>query len=141
MIRVGLLLVLVYWCFTIAEPFLVPIVWGMIIAVAVHPGYDRLRHRLGERGGLAAWIVTLLLLVVLIVPLTVLSRALIDNGAGLAAPAVGRRLLHPRAAAFARGLAADRPADRPVLASGPGQCRRGPGADRPPAEGRRAAGC
>ena len=50
-IRVGLLLVLVYWCFTIAEPFLVPIVWGMIIAVAVHTGYDRLRHRLRTVSG------------------------------------------------------------------------------------------
>ena len=83
-IRVGLMLVLAYWCFTIAEPFLVPIVWGMIIAVAVHPGFDLLRRRLGERGGLAAWIVTLLLLVLLIVPLAVLSRALIENGASLA---------------------------------------------------------
>lgn len=83
-IRVGLLLVLVYWCFTIAQPFLVPIVWGMIIAVAVHPGHEALRQRLDGRGGLAAWIVTILLLVLLIVPLTVLSRALIENGADLA---------------------------------------------------------
>ena len=56
----------------------------MIIAVAVHPGYEALRLRLGGRGGPAAWIVTILLLVVMIVPLTVLSRALIDNGADLA---------------------------------------------------------
>lgn len=83
-IRVGLLLVLVYWCFTIAEPFLVPIVWGMIIAVAVHPGYTLLRRQLGERGGIAAWIVTLLLLVLLIVPLSALTRALIENGAEMA---------------------------------------------------------
>ena len=94
-IRVGLMLVLVYWCFTIAEPFLVPIVWGMIIAVAVHPGFDLLRRRLGERGGLAAWIVTLLLLVLLIVPLTVLSRALIENGAGLARSLSGDGLTIP----------------------------------------------
>ena len=38
---VGLLLVLAFWCFSIAEPFLVPIVWGMIIAVAVHHGFAR----------------------------------------------------------------------------------------------------
>ncbi len=50
-------------------------------------------------------------------------------------PDVGRRLLHPRAATFARGMADHRPADRPVLASGPGQCRHGPGADSSPAEG------
>ncbi len=83
-IRIGLMLVLVYWCFTIAEPFLVPIVWGMIIAVAVHPGFALLRRQLGERGGLAAWIVTLMLLVLLIVPLSALTRALIENGAEMA---------------------------------------------------------
>lgn len=83
-IRIGLMLVLVYWCFTIAQPFLVPIVWGMIIAVAVHPGFIILRRQLGERGGVAAWIVTLLLLVVLIVPLSALTRALIENGAEMA---------------------------------------------------------
>ena len=53
-VRVGLLLVLAFWCFSIAQPFLVPIVWGMIIAVAVHHGFARLRRALGGRGGLAA---------------------------------------------------------------------------------------
>ena len=43
-VRVGLLLVLAFWCFSIAEPFLVPIVWGMIIAVAVHHAFARLRR-------------------------------------------------------------------------------------------------
>ena len=50
-IRVGLLLVLVYWCFSIAEPFLVPIVWGMVIAVAVIP---RLRPGCGTGWASAA---------------------------------------------------------------------------------------
>jgi len=83
-LRVGLLLVLAFWCFSIAEPFLVPIVWGMIIAVAVYPAYARLRHHLGHRGGLAAALVSLVLLLVLILPLVMLSRALVDDVAGLA---------------------------------------------------------
>jgi predicted PurR-regulated permease PerM len=93
-VRVGLLLLLTFWCFTIAQPFLVPVVWGMIIAIAVHPAYRRLRHALGERGRLAALLVSLLLLVLLIVPLIMLSRALVDNVAGLAqALAQGRMAL------------------------------------------------
>ena len=83
-VRVGLLLVVAFWCFSIAEPFLVPIVWGMIIAVAVFPGFVRLRHLLGRRDGLAAALVSLVLLLVLIVPLGMLSRALVDDVAGMA---------------------------------------------------------
>jgi predicted PurR-regulated permease PerM len=83
-VRVGLLLLLAFWCFSIAEPFLVPIVWGMIIAVAVFPGFRRLRRMLGHRDELAAAIMSLALLVLLIVPLAFLSRALIDDVSGLA---------------------------------------------------------
>lgn len=82
-VRVGLLLLLTFWCFTIAQPFLVPVVWGMIIAVALHPVHRRLRHGLGGRGRLAAFLVSLLLLILLILPLIVLSRALVDNVASL----------------------------------------------------------
>jgi predicted PurR-regulated permease PerM len=84
-VRVGLVMLLGFWCFSIAQPFLVPLVWGLIIAVAVHPAYWRLRGWLGGRGGLAAFLVTLLALVVLIVPLTIISRELVDNVAALAA--------------------------------------------------------
>ena len=83
-VRVGLLLLLVFWCFSIAQPFLVPIIWGMVIAVAVYRGYARLRHLLGERDGLAATLVSIILLLVLIVPLAMLSRALVDDVAGIA---------------------------------------------------------
>ena len=82
-VRIGLLLVLAFWCFSIAEPFLVPIVWGMIIAVAVHHAFARLRRALGDRNGLAATLITIGLLLVLILPLGMLSRALVDDVAGI----------------------------------------------------------
>lgn len=95
-VRVGLLLLLAFWCFTIAEPFLVPVIWGTIIAIVMSPSYLRLRHRLGGRGGLAAFLVSLMLLVLLIVPLILLSRALVGDVAGLAHALVeGRAALPP----------------------------------------------
>ena len=46
-LRIGVLAVLVFWCFTIARPFLVAVVWGMILAVAAHSGHRRLTAWLG----------------------------------------------------------------------------------------------
>jgi predicted PurR-regulated permease PerM len=77
--RVGLALLLAWWCFSIAQPFLVPIVWGLVIAVAVHPGYGRLHRALRGRTGLAATAVTLIALLVLIGPLGLLTRELVHT--------------------------------------------------------------
>jgi predicted PurR-regulated permease PerM len=82
--RVGLTFLLVYWCFSIARPFLVPIVWGLIIAVAVHPAFLRLRRALGGRSGPAATLVTGVALLVLIGPLTLLARALVGDASAIA---------------------------------------------------------
>ena len=46
-IRIGLLIIITFWCFKIVEPFITPIVWGIIIAIAAYPLYSRLRTALG----------------------------------------------------------------------------------------------
>ena len=46
-VRIGLLLVLAAWCFDIVQPFVIPIAWGIIIAVAQYPGYRRLSGIIG----------------------------------------------------------------------------------------------
>ncbi len=84
-IRLGLLVLLASWCFQIMQPFLIPIVWGGIIAVASYPGYLWLGRRLGGRQVLAAILFTLLGLVVLIVPMVLLSATLVEGARGLAA--------------------------------------------------------
>ena len=53
-IRIGLILFLVVWCFQIAEPFLQPIVWGTILAIATQPIYAVLCRAMGGRSSLAA---------------------------------------------------------------------------------------
>lgn len=84
-IRVGLVLVLVIWCFWLARPFLVVVLWGIILAVAVHPAYRRLRDGMGGRSGAAAALLTLAALLLLIGPLGALTVALIENIGSLAA--------------------------------------------------------
>ena len=78
-IYIGTVVLLIYWCFQIGQPFIQIIVWGIIIAVAIHPGYERLKSALGGRGHLAATLITLFALIVLLVPAAMLSGSLIDT--------------------------------------------------------------
>src|SRR6516165_3477443 len=75
-IRIGVIAGLIGWCFMIARPFLVPIIWGAIIAVTVFHGYAMLEVALGGRRILAAVLVTLLMLVMLVVPSVLLGDSL-----------------------------------------------------------------
>ena len=61
-----------------------PVIWGIIIAVATYPGYCRLLAPLGERRGLAATVVALLMLVLLIGPTIILAETLVDGAQQLA---------------------------------------------------------
>ncbi|MDH3287308.1 MAG: AI-2E family transporter [Betaproteobacteria bacterium] len=75
-IRIGVLAALAVWCFDIARPFLVPLVWGVIIAVATYPAYRGLEARLGERRILAAVLFTILMIVVVAVPSAMLGDSM-----------------------------------------------------------------
>lgn len=83
-VRIGILVVLVAWCFSIVRPFVIPIAWGVIIAVSAHSSYLKLRRLLGGRGGLAATLLVILGLVLLMVPAVLLSGTLVDAAQGLA---------------------------------------------------------
>jgi predicted PurR-regulated permease PerM len=76
-IRIGVIAALLAWCFLIARPFLVPIIWGAIIAVAVFHSYEKLQAGLGGRPITAAILVTLFMLVLLIVPSVLLGDSLV----------------------------------------------------------------
>ena len=83
-IRIGVVLLLAAWCFQIVRPFLIPVLWGVIIAVAVYPGYRRLELALQGRGRLAAILITLVMFVVLLVPTFMLADTLVDSVNGIA---------------------------------------------------------
>jgi predicted PurR-regulated permease PerM len=78
-IRVGLVLLLLAWCFQIVRPFLTPILWGVIIAIAVAPAYRRAAAALGNRPKLTAVLFVLLGLAIFIAPVVNISGALIDS--------------------------------------------------------------
>jgi predicted PurR-regulated permease PerM len=84
LIRLGAVAILVIYCYQIVRPFVIPMVWGVIIAVAMYPTFVRLRAALGDRNALAAILITLLALTILLVPTAMLSETLVVGAHGLA---------------------------------------------------------
>jgi predicted PurR-regulated permease PerM len=78
-IRLGALALLLAWCFQILKPFVSPAVWGIIIAVALHPVYERLNARMGGRRRLSAAVLTLAALLIIIAPGTQLVLSSVDS--------------------------------------------------------------
>ena len=77
--RIGFVALLVFWSFDIVKPFIIPLVWGIIIAVAVYPHYLQLQTALGERKVLAASIHTLFIMILLIMPTILLAGTLVES--------------------------------------------------------------
>lgn len=78
-IHVGLVILLTTACLMILRPFLPLVAWGIIIAIAANPAYQKLRSMLGGRGKLAAVLFTLIVLGVLIVPVALLTQTTIQG--------------------------------------------------------------
>jgi predicted PurR-regulated permease PerM len=94
-IRIGLVVLLVAWCFEIVRPFVIPVFWGMIIAVASYPGYRRLEAWLGGRGFLAASVFAIIGFLLLIGPTVLLAGTLVNSAQGLAGDLSGGTLKLP----------------------------------------------
>jgi predicted PurR-regulated permease PerM len=84
-IRIGLVALLVAWCWDIVRPFVTPVAWGVILAIATYPAFHALANGLGGRNNLAATLVTIVALLVFLGPIGMLITTLLDNLQTLAA--------------------------------------------------------
>lgn len=82
-IRIGLVVGLVLWCYDIVKPFIGMIIWGVIIAVALGPVYERFYALLGGRRGLAVTLFTAAMLVLLIIPVVLLADTVVQGAVQL----------------------------------------------------------
>lgn len=71
--------VILYFCFRILEPFLLPMFIALILSTLLAPVYTVLERRLGGRRGLAAVLVCLGLAAAILVPLIFLSVSLANE--------------------------------------------------------------
>ncbi len=78
-IRLGLITLLAVWCLLIVKPFILPVMWGVIIAVAVYPLFSRLKSALGGKNKLATSVYIVLALAIVITPTVMISGSLVDT--------------------------------------------------------------
>ena len=73
---VGLVLLLSY---LIVKPFLVMVVWGIIIAIGIYPIFEKLSKGLGNNKKLASIIITLLILAAIIIPSSIMVESTVTS--------------------------------------------------------------
>jgi len=78
-VRISLIALLAVWSFQIVQPFIVPVIWGIIIAVACMPIFRWLKAGLGDRNKLTATVFTLVALAILITPTVMLLGSLAET--------------------------------------------------------------
>jgi len=94
-VKIGAALAILLWCFQIVQPFVGIVVWGIIIAVALQSLTRRVAGLLGGRLGIAAFVMTILMLVMLVVPAIELTAIVADNVQDLSANLHGDTLRIP----------------------------------------------
>jgi predicted PurR-regulated permease PerM len=95
-IDIGLFVLLTAACFIILRPFLLLILWGIIIAIAAYPSYHRLQRGLNCRSGLAAVVYTGLLLTIFVLPIVFVTGSLVQGFQSLATHlGEGARIIPP----------------------------------------------
>ena len=67
-LRIGLVFLLLMWSYDIIRPFMVPLLWGSIIAMAAFPLVRWLEPKLGGKRGLACTLITLFFILALVIP-------------------------------------------------------------------------
>ena len=72
-VQLLMLALLIDWSYHILFPFVTPIVWGAVLAVALYPIHRRLKNSLKGKGTLAAVVICVCMLAVIIVPAVILT--------------------------------------------------------------------
>ena len=78
-LKLTLIALLLAWCAMILLPFIMPVLWGIILAVTLFPLYTRLLKVVKGKKGLSATLITLILLALLIVPSVWLISSIVGN--------------------------------------------------------------
>ena len=78
-IRLAILFILLYWCYTIVRPFVDILLWSVIFAVALYPMYSWLSVKIGNRKKLSAAIIVTLMIIVMALPGLLFAKSLFEG--------------------------------------------------------------
>ena len=96
-LRLAVVGLLVFWCFAIFRPFLMPLVWAIVLAVALRPAFVGLERIASGRRKLAAILFVVVSLGVVLVPTILLSESLIQGARSVSSQLEGGELKIPPA--------------------------------------------
>lgn len=82
-LRIGVVLLIVYYSLQILGPFVNLTLWAIILAVALYPMHKSLAARLGNREKLSATIIVVAGLFILLFPVSVMTESGIDSAKSL----------------------------------------------------------
>lgn len=94
-IKITMLTILVVWTFLLIKPFLTPVIWGIILAVATEPFISKVAKMLGGRKSLASILFVLVIIAALIIPTVILIGSSIDSLQNLTADIQEKTLVIP----------------------------------------------
>lgn len=78
-IRLGMLFLIVFWCFSILKPFILMLIWAVVIAIAMHPIYLSAVKLFRGRTKTPIILLTLLLLSLIIIPSFLVTESLYEG--------------------------------------------------------------
>jgi predicted PurR-regulated permease PerM len=79
LIRAGLILILTIICYQVFSPFMILVVWAVILAVTLYPLHQRIARRVGGRQGIASTLLLIVGFVLIAVPTAILVNSLGDS--------------------------------------------------------------
>lgn len=78
-IQIAAIVILVTYCLDIVGPFVGLVIWGLVLAVAIHPIHVKLTSALGGREKWAATIIILIGVAIVIVPGWIMTQSVISS--------------------------------------------------------------
>lgn len=78
-LKTALVFLIIYACFLIFKPFMLPVIWGVILAVALYPVHLYLSKKFNSNTGLSATVITIFVIAIIIVPVVIFTGSLVDS--------------------------------------------------------------
>ncbi|MEO1192335.1 MAG: AI-2E family transporter [Pseudomonadota bacterium] len=78
-VRIGVLGLILAWCFVLLQPFIAVGLWGIVLAIALYPLFLRLQRLLWGSGMLATILMTVVGIAIILGPVSVMSASFVIN--------------------------------------------------------------